>query len=131
MRLIYHFQLFEEAPCIVAADTNDYQNQHSKQLIHHCSVQFLVQLSSHHAAANFTKNHDDQPADMELRNAGSNNTGQQAGDLRNQNDVQTVLGYRLGLHGEAEIQYHQIDGTTANTEETGHDAQGQTHRNAD
>ena len=123
--------LSQKTPCIVAADADDHQDQHSKQLVYHSRVQLFVQLSSCHAAANTAKDHDDQPADMELRNAGSNNTCQQTGDLRNQNDVQAVLGCLLGFHGEEEIQHHQIDGATANAEETGHDAQGQIHRNAD
>ena len=71
--------LYEEPPGIVTADADDHQNQHGKQIVYHGRVQLFVQLSAHHTAANAAKDHDNQPADMELRNAGCCNAGQQAG----------------------------------------------------
>lgn len=67
---------------------------------------------------------------MELRNACSYKAGQKTGDLRNQDDVQTVLCGHLRLHGEEEVQYHQIDRATTDTQEARHDPQSQTNTDA-
>ena len=120
----------QKPPGIITADANDHNDQRNKQLIHLLRRQFLVQDSACHATADTTQSHHQEPTKLELRNVCPNNGAEQAGDLRDQDDVQAVLCRHLCLHGEEEIQHNQIDGATADAQEAGHNTKQQADHQA-
>ena len=75
------------------------------------------------AAANAARHHHCQRLKAEFRYAPGHQRGQKIGNLAEQDDVQAVLGRRLGVHTEEIEQNHQIDGAAANTQEAGHQTQ--------
>lgn len=96
--------------CIVNADQNNNAHQYQEQLVHGTAAHPLVQRAAGNAAADAAGNHQNQGGQGEFRHAVGDKGGQQAGDLAEQNDVQTVLRCGLGFHAEKVEQHNQIDG---------------------
>ena len=117
--------------CIVNADQNNNAHQYQEQLVHGTAAHPLVQRAAGNAAADAAGNHQNQGGQGELRHAVGDKGGQQAGDLAEQNDVQTVLRCGLGFHAEKVEQHNQIDGAAANAQKAGHQPQHQANDNAE
>ena len=108
-------------PAVIDADGNDDRHETDKEPVYHFLIHPLVQRSAHDTSADPAGRHQEQGRPLEGRDCAGRYGSQHAGQLAEQDDIQTVGCCGLGVHVEEVKQHHQIDGTAADTQKTGHE----------
>ena len=108
---------------IVYIDQDHHNHQPNKQLIHRTLFNLLIDTPSTDSAQDSAGHHHQQNLNPKLRHTACGQTGQQTCNLREKDNIQGVLCRCLRRHGEEEEQHDQIDRTSADSQERGHDTQ--------
>lgn len=105
------------APGVIQADEDDHGQEAGKQLLGGLAGNTLVDAAAQFAAQHAGHHHHQQILPGEVRHRMLHEGGDQAGELRKQDDIQGVRRRLLRIHGEGEVQNGQVDGAAADAKE--------------
>ncbi len=105
-----------ELPAVVNINADDDNHQRNKQPVNGLCADLPVQTASRNTAGNAADDHKRKHKDRKVRHASRHDGRNQAGNLREEDDVQRILRRLLRIHREEEEQDDQIDRTAADAE---------------
>ena len=115
---------------VIAAYKHYHAHKGDKQLVNGLVVKPGADFTPNDTAAYAAPDHQAQRKHAEIRCAAAKHREQQICSLTEKNDVQGVCRRLLAFHAEEIVQYHQIEGASANAEKAGEAAQQQADNQA-